>query len=90
MSFLERRLALFQATQDPSYMEDIDPDRLRTFDSQMSDVPVSIFRTQDEIDQIRQARAEKAAQQRSLDEQQQMQQMQQGAAPQARRPELVE
>lgn len=91
MSFLERRLALFQATQDPAYMEDIDPDRLRTFDSQMSDVPVSIFRTQEEIDQIRQARAQKATQQRVLDEQQQMGQIEQGAAPQqGREAELVE
>jgi len=90
MAFLERRISLFQATQDPAYMEDIDPDRLRIFDSQMSDVPTSIFRTQEEIDQIRQARAQKESQQRALDEQQQAQQIEQGAAPQARRPEFVE
>jgi len=70
MSFLERRLALFQATQDPAYIEDIDPDRLRSFDSRMSDVPAEIFRSQEEIDEIRQARAERSAQER-------MQQMQQ-------------
>lgn len=76
MSFLERRIALFQATQDPSFMEDIDPDRLRNFDSKMSDVPATIFRTQEEIDQIRQARAARAAEQRIMDQEQQMQQMQ--------------
>jgi hypothetical protein len=91
MAFMERRIQLFQATQDPAYMEDIDPDRLRVFDSQMSDVPSSIFRTQDEIDEIRKARAEKEAQQRALDQQQQAQQIDQGAAPQSpRRRELVE
>ena len=70
MSFLERRLALYQATQDPAYIEDIDPDRLRSFDSRMSDVPAEIFRSQQEIDEIRQARAERSAQDR-------LQQMQQ-------------
>lgn len=64
MSFLERRISLFQATQDPAYIEDIDPDKLRSFDSRMSDVPSEIFRTQEEIDQIREARAERAAQER--------------------------
>ena len=57
-------------------MEDIDPDRLRNFDSKMSDVPATIFRTQEEIDQIRQARAARAAEQRIMDQEQQMQQMQ--------------
>lgn len=77
MSFLERRIGMFQATQDPAFMEDIDPDRLRNFDAKMSDVPATIFRSQEEIDQIRQARAAKAADQRTMDQEQQMQQMQQ-------------
>ena len=77
MSFLERRIAMYQATQDPAFMEDIDPDRLRDFDAKMSDVPATIFRTQEEIDQIRQARAARAADERVLNQEQQMQQMQQ-------------
>jgi hypothetical protein len=77
MSFLERRISLFQATQDPAFMEDIDPDRLRDFDANMSDVPSRIFRTQEEIDQIREARAAKAADERVLQQQQQMQAVEQ-------------
>lgn len=69
MSFLERRIGLFQATQDPAFMEDIDPDRLRLFDSTMSDVPSTIFRTEEEIAQIRQARAARAAEQRMAEQQ---------------------
>jgi len=78
LSFLERRVGLFQATQDPAYMEDINPDALRAFDSSMSDVPASIFRTQEEINQIREARAAKEADARVLQQQQQQQNLQQG------------
>ena len=77
MSFLERRLSLMQATQDPSFIEDIHPDRLREFDMQQSDVPAEIFRTQDEINDIREARAAQEAQAREAEMQQQEQQMQQ-------------
>lgn len=78
MSYLQQRIALFQATQDPAFMEDINPDKLREFDSMMSDVPSTIFRSQDEINEIREARAAKEADQRMLDREQQMQQIQQG------------
>jgi len=84
MSFMERRIQLYQATQDPAFMEDIDPDRLRDFDANMSDVPSRIFRTQEEIDEIRAARAAKAADERVLQQQQQMQAVEQapeGGAP---------
>ena len=80
MSFLERRLALMQATQDPAFIEDIHPDRLREFDMQQSDVPAEIFRTQDEINDIREARAAKEAQAREAEMQQQEAQMQQQQA----------
>jgi len=80
MSFLERRLALMQATQDPAFIEDIHPDRLREFDMQQSDVPAEIFRTQDEINDIREARAAQEAQAQEAQMQQQEAQMQQQQA----------
>jgi len=81
MSFLERRLALVQATQDPSYLEDIHPDRMREFDQQQSDVPAEIFRTQEEIDEMRAARAEKEAMMREQEMQAQQAQQQQAGPP---------
>lgn len=60
-AFLERRLALFQATQDSAFIDDLDPDRIAEYDSRMSDVPADIFRTEEEVEQRRIAKAEKAA-----------------------------
>lgn len=66
-AFLERRLSLFQATQDSAFIDDLDPDRIAEYDSRMSDVPADIFRTEEEIEQRRMAKAEKAAQQRMME-----------------------
>lgn len=65
-AFLERRLAMFQATQDPAFLDDLDPDKIAAYDADMSDVPAQIFRSEEEINMRRQARADKAAQERMM------------------------
>lgn len=65
-SFVQRRVGLFQATQDPAYIDDLDPDKIRQIDAQLSDVSADIFRTEETIEARRQARAAQAAEQRLL------------------------
>jgi hypothetical protein len=81
-AFLERRLMMFQATQDPVWLDDVDYDAVTAYDAKISDVPSEIFRTADEILKIREARAAQQAmqmQQEMLQQQQMQQQMQQAA-----------
>jgi hypothetical protein len=77
-AFLERRLALFQATQNPVYLDDISPDQLAKYDAMVSDIPAVILRTPEEIEAMRMARAE-----RELQQQEQAMQRQAPAQPQA-------
>mgnify|MGYP003635275095 CR=1 FL=1 len=60
-AFLERSLAIYQATQDDAYMEYLDPDKIAAYNAEMSDVPAVIFRTDEEVNARRQAKADKAA-----------------------------
>ena len=66
-AFLERSLAMYQATQDEAYMEYLDPDKIASYNAEMSDVPAVIFRTDEEVNARRQAKADKAAQQRMME-----------------------
>jgi len=79
-AFLERRLALYQATQNPVYLDDISPDQLAKYDAMVSDIPAVILRTQEEIEAMRMARAERELQQQAMMQQQQQQQQQQPSA----------
>ena len=56
--FLERRLQRFERTGDPSALEDIDNDELRELEKFLGDVPARIFKSQEEILEIRAARAD--------------------------------
>jgi hypothetical protein len=60
-SFLERRFQRFERTGDPGALEDIDNDQLREVEKFLGDVPAKIFRSQDEIEQLREARGDQAA-----------------------------
>lgn len=62
-SFLERRFQRFERTSDPSALEDIDNDALRELEKFLGDVPAKIFKSQEEIEQIRRARGDQAADQ---------------------------
>jgi len=79
-AFLERRLALYQATQNPVYLDDISPDQLAKYDAMVSDIPAVILRTEEEIEAMRMARAERELQQQAMMQQQQQQQQQQPSA----------
>ena len=81
-AFLERRLALYQATQNPVYLDDISPDQLAKYDAMVSDIPAVILRTEEEIEAMRMARAERELQQQAMMQQQQQQQQQPSAQPQ--------
>lgn len=70
-AFLERRLMLFQATQDPAWLDDIDYDAITAYDARTADVPAEIFRTQEEVAMRREARAQAQAQQMMMEQAQQ-------------------
>ena len=57
-AFMERRLALFQVTQDPVYLDDINASEVTNYDARLSDIPALILRSQEEVSAIRNARAE--------------------------------
>lgn len=76
-AFLERRMALYQATQSPAYIDDLNPDAISAYDAKVSDIPASILRSPEEVKAIREARAEQQMIQRQMEQMQQMQQMQQ-------------
>ena len=78
-AFLERRLALYQATQNPVYLDDISPDQLAKYDAMVSDIPAIILRTPEQVEALRLARAEREMQQQ---QQQAMQAPQQPQQPQ--------
>ena len=69
-SFLSRRIGLFQATQDEAWIDDLDPDAIRSLDAELSDVPARIFRTPEEVEERRMARASRAAEERIAAQQQ--------------------
>jgi len=70
-AFLERRLQLWERTSDPAWLDDLDQDEIRAYDIDMTDVPARIFKEQQEVNAIRAARGEQAAQDRILQMQQQ-------------------
>jgi len=76
-AFMERRLAIFQATQDPRYLDDIDPDALSKIDRQLSSVPSEIFFKPEEVRARREKRAEANAMERTAE----MQSKTQGQVP---------
>jgi len=76
-AFLERRMALYQATQSQAYIDDLNPDAISAYDAKVSDIPASILRTPEEVGAIRQARAQEEAMQMQMMQMQQMAQMQQ-------------
>lgn len=88
-AFLERRLMLFQATQDPAWLDDIDYDAITSYDARTADVPAEIFRTQEEVAMRREARAQAQAQQMMMEQAQQAAQIAatQGGGPEGMAPE---
>ena len=86
-AFLERRLMLYQATQDEAWLDDIDYDAITAYDAKTADVPAEIFRTQEEVNARREARAQLQAQQMMMEQQQQAAQMA-AAQPQGAEPPL--
>lgn len=66
-AFLQRRIELFQATQDPAYLIDIDPQKVTQYDSIEADVPADIFRTPEEVVALQQRQAEEQQRQAALE-----------------------
>jgi len=77
-AFMERRLALFQATQDPVCLDDINLSEVTNYDARMSDIPAQIIRSQEEVSVIRNARAEQQMIQNRMAQMEQLAIMQQG------------
>ena len=73
--FIARRLEIYAAVQDPALLDDIDFDMVARIDAENSDVPAGIFRSQEDVERLRETRAQQAAQQ------QMMEMMQQQGAP---------
>jgi hypothetical protein len=69
--FVARRLEIFAAVQDPALLDDIDFDMVAEIDAENSDVPAGIFRSQEDVTRLREARAQQAAQQQMMEMQQQ-------------------
>ena len=60
----------------------MNPDAISAYDAKVSDIPASILRTPEEVEAIREARAEQRMIQQQMDQMQQVAQMQQQAQPQ--------
>lgn len=60
-SVVERRLRIFQVTQDPAWLDDIDFDEIRRLEVETADVPTRIYRSDEEVNARRQARGAKNA-----------------------------
>lgn len=58
--FLDRRLELAERSQDPAWLDDLDPDRVREFEQRMVDLPIEIFRDESVTEARRQARGDAA------------------------------
>ena len=76
-AFMERRLGMFQVTQDPVYLDDINSSAVANYDATHSDIPARIIRSQEEVSAIREARAQKEAMNQEAQLMQMMQQQQQ-------------
>ena len=61
---------LFQATQDPAWLDDLDYDAITSYDARTADVLAEIFRTKEEVAMRREARAQVQAQQMMMEQQQ--------------------
>jgi hypothetical protein len=77
-AFMERRLALFQVTQDPIWLDDLNSSEATNYDARVSDVPAQILRSPEEVSAIRQARAEQKQVEQRMAQMQQVAAMQQG------------
>jgi hypothetical protein len=66
-AFVERRLQMWERTSDPRWLEDLDDDAIRAYEIDMTDVPSRIFRSEEKLEEVRQARAAKEAQNRMLE-----------------------
>lgn len=71
-AFMERRLNMFQVTQDPVYLDDINSSAVANYDATHSDIPARIIRPPQEVSAIREARAQKEAEDRQAQMMQQM------------------
>jgi len=76
-AFMERRLALFEVTQDPVYLDDINSSEVANYDARVSDIPAQIIRSQEEVSAIRNARAEQQMIQNRMAQMEQLAGMQQ-------------
>jgi len=74
-SFMERRLAMYQITQDPVWLDDIDSSAVANYDARHSDIPPQILRSQEEVSAIREARAQRQMMEDQMAQMQQMAQM---------------
>jgi hypothetical protein len=64
--FLMRRVEMAQATQDPTWLDDIDKEAYGNLQEQLLDFPARIRHTPEEMEQKRQARAQQAAREQML------------------------
>ena len=85
-AFMERRLGMYQVTQDQVYLDDINSSAVANYDAMHSDIPAQIIRSQEEVSAIRNARAQQQMIQQQMEQMQQMAQMapqQEGAGQEA-------
>jgi hypothetical protein len=72
--YIARRLQLFATTQDPIWLDDMDPDSITEYERRVSDLPAEIFADEEVVKAKREKRAEEEKLQREL----MVQQAQQG------------
>jgi hypothetical protein len=80
-AFMERRLGMYEVTQDQVYLDDINSSAVANYDAMHSDIPAQIIRSQEEVSAIRNARAEQQMMQQQMEQMQQMAQMAPQQAP---------
>ena len=74
-AFMERRLGMYQVTQDQVYLDDINSSAVANYDAMHSDIPAQIIRSEAEVSAIRNARAEQQMMQQQMEQMQQMAQI---------------
>jgi len=61
-AFLAKRLALFQGSgQNPAWLRDFDPERITKIERRLGDLPAEMFLTENEIEDIKEAEAQRDA-----------------------------
>ena len=79
IDFVQLKVALSQAAQDPKILDDIDFDGVSQYLRRNADVPIEVFKGEEDVSAIRSARADSEAMNEGLQQAAMMQQM--GAMP---------